>query len=72
MSFTLVFVDAFGKLVFEKCYCVENASQYFLNTLDNIEEKLLLNICKNKTLISIDTLFPYELIRFNNASKSEI
>ena len=32
VSFSLVFVDTDGKLIFEKVYCGENAGAYFLQT----------------------------------------
>jgi hypothetical protein len=48
VSFSLIFVDTDGKLVFEKCYCGDNADEIFLDTLDKIEEIFLINICKNK------------------------
>ena len=72
VSFSLIFVDKSRKIVFEKCYCGDNSDEMFLDTLDKIEEKLLLNICKNKTPISIESLSSDDLNRFNNASKCEI
>ena len=32
VSFSLVFVDTYGKLLYEKAYCGENASEYFFKT----------------------------------------
>ena len=48
VSFSLVFVDTDGKLLYEKAYCGENAGEYFFQTLDKIEENLLLSICKKQ------------------------
>ena len=53
VSFSLIFVDTDGKLIFEKTYCGENTGEQFFQTLDNIEERLLLMICKNKAPISL-------------------
>ena len=52
VSFSLVFVDTDGKLLYEKAYCGENAGEYFFLTLDKIEENFLLSICKNKSPLS--------------------
>ena len=41
VSFSLVFEDTNGKLLYEKAYCGENAGEYFFQTLDKIEENLL-------------------------------
>ena len=65
VSFSLVFVDTDGKLLYEKAYCGENAGEYFFQTLDKIEENLLLSICKHKSPLSIQSLTDEE----NNISK---
>ena len=36
VSFSLIFVDIDGELIFEKCYCGNNAGKYFFDTLDKI------------------------------------
>ena len=64
VSFSVVLGDNLGKLIFEKCYCGQNAGEYFLDTLDKIEEQLLLTICKNNNPISIDTLSPWRITAF--------
>ena len=44
----------------------------FFETLDKIEEKLLLLICKNKSPLDIKSLSTEELERFNSAKRCEI
>ena len=68
VSFSLVFVDTNGKLIFEKAFCGKNAGEFFFHTLDRIEEKLLLAICKNKSPLDIQQLSQEELERFHNAT----
>ena len=63
----MVFVDTNGKLIFEKAFCGKNAGEFFFHTLDRIEEKLLLAICKNKSPLDIKQLSQEELERFHNA-----
>ena len=72
ISFSLLFVDSLGRLIFEKNYCGDNAGDHFFKTLDEIEENLLLTICKNKAPLDIKTLTPEEMNRFNSATKCEI
>ena len=72
VSFSLIFVDTDGKLIFEKTYCGENTGEHFFQTLDNIEERLLLMICKNKAPISFKSLSSEQLERFNKATRCEI
>ena len=72
MSFSLIFVDTDGKLIFEKTYCGQNAGIKFFKTLDNIEERLLLLICRNKSPLDIKSLSAEELERFNSAKRCEI
>ena len=72
VSFSLIFVDKDGKLLFEKTYCGDEAGEYFFHTLDKMEEKLLLNICKNKSSLDIKTLSSEELERFTAATSCEI
>ena len=38
VSFSLVFVDTNGKLLYEKSYRGENAGEYFFQTLDKIQK----------------------------------
>ena len=45
-----------GKLIFESAYCGENAGAYFFETLDKIEENLLLSICKNKSPLNTQSM----------------
>ena len=61
-----------GKLIFEKAFCGKNAGEFFFHTLDRIEEKLLLAICKNKSPLDIQQLSQEELERFHNATHCEI
>ena len=56
VSFSLIFVDMDGKLIFESAYCGENAGAYFFETLDKIEENLLLSICKNKSPLNTQSM----------------
>ena len=72
VSFGLIFVDTDGKLIFEKTYCGQNAGIKFFKTLDNIEERLLLLICRNKSPLDIKSLSAEELERFNSAKRCEI
>ena len=72
VSFSLIFVDMNGELIFEKCYCGDNAGKVFFDTLDKIEEKLLLTICKNKSQIDIRTLSLEDQQHFNNATHCNI
>ena len=72
VSFSIIFTDTNGLLLFEKSYCGNNAGEIFFDTLDKIEEKLLLTICKNKSPLDINTLSPEELQRFNSAKNCEI
>ena len=72
VSFSLVFVDTDGKLLYEKAYCGENAGEYFFQTLDKIEENLLLSICKNKSPLSIQSLTDEEKQHFESATNCEI
>jgi len=72
VAFSLIFVDNDGKLLFEKNYCGDEAGEYFFHTLDKMEEKLLLTICKNKSSLDIKTLSSEELERFNVATNCEI
>ena len=72
VSFSLVFVDTNGKLLYEKAYCGENAGEYFFQTLDKIEENLLLSICKNKSPLSIQSLTDEEKQHFESATNCEI
>ena len=72
VSFSVVFVDIDGKLLYEKTFCGDNAGEVFLSTLDEIEEKLLLSICKNKSPLDIKSLSQEELERFNNATHCKI
>ena len=51
VSFSLIFVDTYGELIFEKCYCGDNAVEYFFNTLDRIEEKIYLIFVEIKKLL---------------------
>ena len=72
VSFSLIFIDTDGKLIFEKNFCGRNAGEYFFKTLDKIEEALLLSICRNKTPVDLKTLSSEELLRFNSATSCEI
>ena len=72
VSFSLIFVDNDGKLIFEKTSCAKNAGEGFFQTLDSIEERLLLSISKNKASLDIKSLTSEELQRFNNATHCEI
>ena len=72
VSFSLIFVDNDGKLIFEKTFCGKNTGEHFFKTLDEIEEKLLLSICKNKAPLDIHSLSSDELIRFHSAIRCEI
>jgi len=72
VSFSLIFVDNDGKLIFEKTSCAKNAGECFFQTLDSIEENLLLSICKNKASFDTKSLTSEELQRFNKATNCEI
>ena len=72
VSFSLIFVDNDGKLIFEKTSCAKNAGECFFQTLDSIEENLLLSISKNKASLDIKSLTSEELQRFNKATNCEI
>ena len=72
VSFSLIFVDTEGKIIFEKTFCGKNAGEYFFQTLDTIEEDLLLSICKNKASLDIKSLSLEEIQRFNSATHCEI
>ena len=72
VSFSLIFIDTDGKLIFEKNFCGRSAGEYFFQTLDKIEEALLLSICRNKTPLDLKTLSSEELLRFNSATSCEI
>ena len=72
VSFSLIFVDTNGKLIFEKSYCGKNAGTYFFETLDKIEENLLLSICKNKSPLNIQSLTDEEKQNFVSATHCEI
>ena len=72
VSFSLIFVDNDGKLIFEKTFCGKNAGECFFQTLDSIEERLLLSISKNKASLDIKSLTSEELQRFNSATHCEI
>ena len=47
VSFSIIFLDTDGKMIFEKNFCGRNAGEYFFQTLDTIEVDLVLRICKN-------------------------
>lgn len=72
VSFSLIFVDNDGKLIFEKTSCAKNAGECFFQTLDSIEENLLLSISKNKDSFDTKSLTSEELQRFNKATNCEI
>ena len=72
VSFSLIFVDNDGKLIFEKTSCAKNAGECFFQTLDSIEENLLLSISKNKASFDTKSLTSEELQRFNKATNCEI
>ena len=72
VSFSLIFVDTEGKIIFETIFCGKNAGEYFFQTLDTIEEDLLLSICKNKASLDIKSLSLEEIQRFNSATHCEI
>merc|ERR1712015_319629 len=56
----------------KKLFAVIMPEKFFLSTLDEIEEKLLLSICKNKSPLDIKSLSQEELERFNNATHCKI
>ncbi len=72
VSYSLIFVDILGDLIYEKNFCGENAAPHFFNSLDDIEEKLLLRICKNKTPINVRSLSAEELQKFNSATHCDV
>ena len=72
VSYSLLFVDNLGNLIYEKNYCGSAPGTHFLNTLNNIEEKLLLTICKNKAPLDIRSLSYEELQKFNNATHCDV
>ena len=72
VSFSLIFVDNNGKLLFEKIFCGANAGEIFLKKLDEIEEQLLLTICKNKAPLNVNSLSLEERERFDSALRCEI
>ena len=72
VSFSIIFLDTNGKMIFEKHFCGKNSGEYFFQTLDTIEEDLLLSICKNKASLDIKSLSSEELQRFYSATHCEI
>ena len=72
VSYSLIFIDILGNLIYEKNYCGENIGVNFFETLDNIEEKLLLTACKNKEAIDIKSLSFKEFQKFNSATRCDI
>ena len=69
ISYSLIFIDILGNLIFEKNYCGENIGENFFETLDNVEEKLLLTSCKNKEAIDIKSLSFEDFQKFNSATR---
>ena len=41
ISFSVIFIDSYGNLLYEKVYCGDHPSKTFLDVLDSIEENLL-------------------------------
>ena len=72
ISYSLIFIDILGNLIFEKNYCGENIGENFFETLDNVEEKLLLTSCKNKEAIDIKSLSFEDFQKFNSATRCDI
>ena len=70
-SFSLVFVDTNWKLLHEKAKCGENAGENVFQTLDKLEENLLLSICKNKPPLSIQSLTDEEKQHFESSTNCE-
>ena len=72
VSYSLIFIDNLGKLIYEKNYCGPHAGPDFFQTLNDIEEKLLLTICKNKVPIDIKSLSDDDLEKFNKAIECDV
>ena len=72
VSFSLIFVDTNGKLIFERANCSENFGAYFFETLDKIEEHLRLSIFKNKSPLNIQSLTDEAKQNFDSARNCAI
>ena len=72
VSYSLLFVDNLGNLVYEKKFCGPNAGIHFFKSLNDIEEKLLLNICKNKDTLDIRSLSDEELQKFDSETRCDV
>ena len=72
ISYSLIFIDILGNLIFKKKYCGENIGEIFFETLDNVEEKLLLTSYKNKEATDIKSLSFEDFQTFNSATRCGI
>ena len=71
VSFSIIFLDTNGKMIFGKKLWTK-CRRIFFQTLDNVEEDILLSICKNKASLDIKSLSSGEVQRFNSATHFEI
>lgn len=71
LSFSVIFDDKDWKLQFDPFYCGENAGVYFFQTLVEIEENLLLSICKNKPPLNIPSLTIEKKEHFDSTNRSQ-
>ena len=71
ISYSIIFIDNNGKIIFEKCYCDKNVGENFIETLLDLQEKLLQYIVKNKEQIEPSSLSSEELKNFNIAKNCE-
>ena len=69
MSYSLIFVGADSELIWEKHYCGKEPSKDFLNTLLEIEEKLLEKSCFYKDIKSMIPLTDHQQSEFDAATQ---
>jgi hypothetical protein len=72
ISFSLIFIDSFGNLLYKKVYCGKHPNKIFLDVLDSLEENLLNLIIQNKSQIKLESLTNDQKEHFLNTEHCEI